>query len=614
MLEGVKVKTVPAVKNKRGKHGTQPGIDTTHSAVKENPSSKKQTTKITISFGNKDISFYNPLTFLQKFTAHSFLAIDIDTDKIRYVAGQKAGKVLSLQEHGALFLPEVDSDPLKSVKISLDNIQANVYKSGQKIHACIYSPDVTVRPVILPKMRKGKDLDNAIFFKIQAELTGFNEKSTWHYKIIDEFLKDDIKYYKVIVLVVPGDVISSYLGIFERSGLTPQTLTVRPIAINHAFNKLIDHDGADVLVDISYGLTHINFIRNGALEYTRTVTTGASNLEVAVRGKKGKILADESLVLNEEDGLSKEGALRPELLRKALAMRLNALETHQNPVLRLFKNELQNSLDYFNSLDKDVKVKRVFLTGYGIQKESLVSFLKNTLALPVFILTPKIEDSNFLSQGEYLTPIGASIESNDPFNLVPDTFRSNLLFKRLNYAAVLMAVFIAFGLYSYNHVLDLTINALYSQVQYRTQQYKVLNPIEAEYIKGQEEINKNDLEISKLKKQIHPGSPITDLMRLFSNETPDQIQLRTINLNRISPVQLKKHINSSGIPAKANKDNTFIVRVSGEVSGDYLMSDVILINYMDRLRNLGYFNNIEVSDKLKKNHEHKMLFEFKAIL
>ena len=177
-----------------------------------------------------------------------------------------------------------------------------------------------------------------------------------------------------------------------------------------------------------------------------------------------------------------------------------------------------------------------------------------------------------------------------------------------------MALFIAFGLYSYNHVLDLTINALNSQVKYRTQQYKVLNPIEAEYIKSQEEIKKNDLEISKLKKQILTGSPITDLMRLFSNETPDQIRLRAINLNRISPVQLKNHINSSGTPAIANKDNFFIVRVSGEVSGDYLMSDVILINYMDRLRNLGYFKNIEVSDKLKKNHEHKMLFEFKATL
>ncbi len=566
------------------------------------------------SFGDRDVTFNEPLSFSQRLIAQSFLSIDIDTDKIRYVAGKSTSRKMFINERGVLHLPETDNNKLKATKILLDNIHANIYKSGQSIHACLYSPDVTIRPLLLPKMRKGSELNNAVYYKLQTELSGFNDKSIWRFKISEEIVIDEAKYFKIIVLVVPGDVIQSYLDLFDASGLQLETITVRPVALNNAFNKLVFDGGNDVLVDISYALTHINFISNGTLEYTRTIASGASNFEVAIRGKKGKILENDSFVLEEEDGISKEGALRPELLRKALGLRLNALKTQQNPVLRLFKNELQHSLEYFNSIDKKKPVKRIFLSGYGIQKESLVSFLKNNLKLPVFVLSPKIEDGSVLEHGEYLTSIGTNIESDDPFNLVPKSYRTNVLFKRLNYAAVLVAFIAMLGLYNYNHVLDLTISSLNSQVQYQTQQYNVLNPVEAEYIKDMQLVKTNNTTIAELKKKLLPGSPIVDLMKLFSNETPDQIVITSINLNRISPVLQKSRTASNTNGNQTPGMDSYIIRVSGEVSGDYLMSDVILINYMDRLRGLGYFKSIDISDKMKKNNMHKMLFEFKAIL
>jgi Tfp pilus assembly PilM family ATPase len=584
----------------------------------ENGFSKANSAVADKSYKSISTSFSEKPTFVQSLSAQNFISIDIDIDSIRYIIGTSSGRSIFVKDMGIAIIPSEGDNHDKAVKLTLDNIKANVYKSGYNIHTSFFSPDVTLRQYTVPKMRKASELKNALFYMLQSDLPGFNEDSEWRYKIIDRPHEEDSNLENVIVLVVPGKVIHKYMGLLNSAGLAPATLVPRAVAVAQGFNRMVNNNIADMVVDISYDITHICYMRYGQLEFTRSLATGASNLEIAVHEKQDKILGPDSFQLKEEDGVSKKGALRPEMIRKVLTQRLRSLQAHQNPVLQLFKNELQHSLDHFDSLDKNQKVERIFLTGYGVQKESLLFFLKNNMKIPVFVLSPKLTENgtDVLKSGRYFSTLGTVADPKDVFNLVPQAYRSEVMFQRLNYiVGSLFILTIAIMGYltnlSYKNIDRLTVE--FEQVN---KKYEELNPVEVEYQSIQADIQKLIKDQEKFKKIIIDSAPILEILKLISNETPEQIILTELSLNSSNLVKMRRKKGRKSKKEKSVKDKntSYSIRISGTVNGDYLMSDVILINYIDHLKNLEYFTSIDVADKNKKNAKQKMQFEIKAKL
>lgn len=573
-----------------------------------------ETSKSLYKYENSNVEFFQNLSTLQFLSAHNFLAIDIDTDKIRYLTGKASSDKIQVKKWGVQVAPIGEKDRLKSTKLTLDNIKANYYKAGFKVHVCFFSPDITVRQFVLPKVRKSSELYNAVYYKLQTDLPGFSEKSQWRFKIIDEFQDNNVKYLRIVVVVVPSDLIKNLISMLEDAGLTPATLVPRSVASFHSFQKMITDSESDILVDISYDMTHINFIANSNLEYARNIASGAANLEIAVHDKKGKILGPDEITIKEEDGIGKNGALRPELIRKSLQTRLKLLQTQQNPVLQLFKNELQNSIEYFNGLNKNRKVNRVFLTGYGIQKESLLSFLKNNISQPVFVLAPKLEDEkNTLNFGQYFATIGTIIGSKDTFNLIPKEYRSKQIFKSLNYLVSIILVLVLLGLFYLNSLIDSENESIHKELNSVAVQYEELNPIESEYQKHEKEIQNTKSEAARLLKLVKHGSPVINVLKFLSNETPEQIVLSDFSLSSGRTVLAGRR----GVQNQNKQGNTgpeYVVSFSGNVVGDYLMSDITLINYVDHLKNLNFFEAIEISQKDKKSDQQSLRFEIRATL
>lgn len=566
-------------------------------------------------YENSNSEFFDSLSIGQQLKAHNFLAIDIDSDKIRFLTGKAAGQNIHAKKWGVQVAQDYEKNRQKGIKLILDNISTQHYKAGYKVYISFFSPDVTFRQFVLPKVKKLKELTNAIYFKLQADLPGFNENSKWRYKIIDEFSENGVKYIRIVVFVVPDESISNLIELLDSAGLRPETLIPRSVASSHAFNRMIHESKSDVLVDISYDITHLNFISDSELEYARNIASGASNLEVAVHDKKGKILGPDSISINEEDGIGKNGATRPDKIRQSLKSRLKLLQAQQNPVLQLFKNELQNSIDYFNNLNKDKEVKRIFLAGYGIQKESLLSFLKENMKLPVFVLSPKLEktQNNALQFGQFFSTIGTIIKPNNPFNLIPKSYRNNQKFKRLNYLVILVFIFLVIGLGYVNNVVNLSVDAVRNQLDNIENQYKKLNPVETEYQRVLKEIQSTKNEQARLGQILNEPGPIVNIMKFISNETPQQIVLHELSVfpEKISASSKKRRVSAEQ-PKIIKKSYT--IKISGNVVSDYLMSDITLINYIDHLKNLKFFKSIEISQKYKKSDNQIFSFEIKATL
>ena len=561
--------------------------------------------------------FSESLGFLQNINAHKFLAIDIDSDKIRYISGKMAGKVISVTTNDAQVFPDRDTNSDKILQVTLANIKTNVYKSGMKIHVSFYSPDITLKVIELPKMRKEKEIQSALYFKLQTDLPGFNDDNLWRYKALGTLEKDEGEFQRFLVLVIPKFIVEKYMNILLRTGLKPDTLVPRPIALVNTYERLVKDPGHDVLVDISYGLTHIISLNGSHIEFTRTLSTGAANLEAAVHDKKSVLMTPDTFKVGQDPGIGREGALKPEAIRKALKIKLRALNAHQNPVLQLFKNEIQNSMEYLRTQTAAGGNLRLFLTGYGIQKENLIGYLKNQLSVPVFILTPRLGNREYTRCGEFSAALGAIAPAKSPFNVVPDEYKVNALFKQLN---ILLFVLGSMALSSVTY-MTMTTNASIAENQAALEnlqkRYQQLNPIEVEYQAVKQNIKKVDGERNRLLAAIEAASPLTEVMKMLSNETPEQIILTELRISSSSGlgIERKKRSRKSKKNKKAKptaEHREYNVRLLGYVNGDYLMSDVILINYLDRLKKVGYFKNISVSEKSKRNASQKMSFEVKA--
>jgi len=617
--EQLRIKTIEQAESEHSA-SEQPEAEQAESENMENKLPKVENQKwdndpSIMKFSEAEVNFFNKLSFTQQISAHNFIAFDIDTDKIRYISGKSAGKNILIKESGVYVFPSTEKDRNKALQLTLDNIKTNAYKSGYKVHVSFFSPDVSIRQFILPKMRKSTDLENAINYKLLSDLPGFNEKSHWKYRVLEEFVEGGSKQLRVVVLIVPGDVINNLISMFENTGLIPETIIPRSVALHQAFEKMVPDTQSDMLVDISYDSTHINYITDGNLQYTRSLATGAANLEVAVHDKKDKILGPDTFKMQEEEGISKSGALRPDKIRKSLQQRLKVLQVQQNPVLQLFKNELQHSSDHFDNLKQGRDVKRMFLTGYGIQKESLLSFLKNNMKIPVFVLSPKFKEktSNNLSNGQYFSTIGTVIDANNPFNLVPKEFRSHVMFKRLSYFVIVIMLLTFAGAFRLASLSNEKIDQLNTKLSEVQNQYNLLNPIEVEYQQYSTGIKKVKDEQKNLLNAVVPAGPVVEIMRVISNETPEQIILESITLSQYGRSLLTAPKRKGRIKSKdtaAQFENT--LTLEGSVNGDYIMSDVILINFVDHLKNLGLFKNIEITDKDKKNSKQRMSFQIKA--
>ena len=573
-----------------------------------------------VEYKDVKINLFRRLSVMQFLNATKFIALEIETDKVKYIIGKASKKAMRVIEWGVEICPDGGGNRDKEIKDILSNIKTRYDNSGCKLYVSFFSMDFTLRQYVLPKVKKIKELKNALSFRLQAELPGYNENTKWCYKIIDEFSSNDTKYLRIIVIVIPGDVINYIMNLLEDSGLKPEILIPKPIASYNAFKKFISDRDADILVDLSYNITQINFITRKNIEYTRDIKSGASNLEFAIHDKKDPASGSDTISVHE--GITENGASRPEMIRKALQLRLKTLQVQQDPVLQLFKNELENSIEYFNNQYSKKGARRIFLTGYGIQKESLLSFLVNNMNLPIFVLSPQLNRSskNALQFGQYFSTIGTALGINDSFNLIPDEFIRRIRFKNLNYLMSIIIIMFFLGLGYFNHSMKTSITYLKTQLTNVKKQYATLNPAEIEYNKTLAKITNLKAEQTELFGFMKKRSPLIETLKFLSNETPEQIVLKEISVsvrnNRSLRERNQKIVNrgSNSNNQTKNSEAEYVLQFKGNVVSDYLMSDITLINYVDHLKNLNVFKEVDLVYQDKTSSRQSMSFEIKAIL
>ncbi len=542
--------------------------------------------------------FYQALPLLQKINARKTLGLDIDPEKVRYVLTKKTKNEIQVLEWGVQKFPSEEKDRDKALQIALENIKSKVYKKGMVVNVSIFSPEISSRHLIFPKMKRTSDLEKAIYNKNETDLQNFDKKSIWRYEILDEFEHEDITKLRISIITVPGEVVEKYTRIFDHIGIELNSLVSRPSAIQATYRKMVFRPGRDLVIDIGYDLTQMCYLKNGNTEFIRNVSIGARNLEVTIHSGSEGEKKDEQISLN---GKKESDSNSSEKLRSKLVSRIQELKNKQNPVLHTFFSEILRSLAFFQGKSTTQFIERIFITGYGIRKESLMPYLKSRLNMPLFILTPQFEerDSRTTEFGEYFSTLGTAVQDKEEANLLPKSYKNRLVYKKLNLLLVGVALLLAAGLTYLSFGQDQIIKEKKQLIIRYKKDYDRLNPIEGKYIQVIQAISDVNKKNAELKSYIAAKPPLTEVMRLFSNETPKYVRIDRIYFRKIAVDKDKP---------KFKNDFSYVIDVEGGVTSEALMANVSLINFVNHLIDLKFFKHIELLNKLKQSDEQETTF------
>ncbi len=591
-----KIQTVP-----RNTAKANPSENKTKIA-KKSPKPKTSEKKMDVKSFSEN--FYSPLPLLKKMNSRRCLALDIDVDKVRYIVGKKSGDLIQVEKWGIQKFPAEISHRFKALQITMEHLKQKLYKNGTEVRVSIFSTDFIIKNEVFPVMKKKSELERAILFKYREEVKHYkDEKFAWGYDVIEQFEEHGVKKVRVQVVFAPWETINRYVYIFEHLKMPVVQLIPRPAALIAAYERMVEVPKSDLLINISYDFTQILYLKGGRLEYIRNLGIGSRNLEFTIHNDSGEIaFGPQAESINPEQQLKNQDNSES-ILRKRLLERLKELKSKQNPVLHTFFSEILRSIAFIQGADRHNFIDRILLTGYGIQKESLVPYLKTRLNIPIFVIFPKLAGRSLSEQlkfGEFFTTIGTLLQKYDGFNLLPKKFKERILYGKLG-CWLYFLILVHFLINGYMSMVQYEYyNRQAALVQTKEKEYAILNPFEQSYKQLLQLIGTIKKQNDKLKSQVETRPPILEMMRLLSNITPKNIHLDAFVFRKLEAGG--KLVNEEALKNMPK----YAVTIEGEISGDFVNGDVTLINFINSLDNLKFFKTIKLDHK-ERDQEKKVI-------
>jgi type IV pilus assembly protein PilM len=563
--------------------------------------------------------FFKPLPFSKKLSAKNVLAIDIGTDQIHYIVGKKNKNTIHIKKWGSEELNTEELDRFRSIEIALKYIKDIAFRRGMAVYVGFFSPDINIRQLVLPKL-KPKELRNTIFFKNKTDLPNFSDDVIWDYSILETFTENNSEKVRVLVTVVPRDIIDMYLDVLKRARLKPDSLVPRPFALLSAYKKLIIEPGNHVLVDIGRNTTQICFFTERKLRAVRNFAVGSNNLLKAIQNEENSEKEKHSYLkfdaqsspIGEPEGENKS----PLNMRERLLKKVESIKSKHNPILHVLLNEIFRSLEFFRGSEDEYYISKVFVSGAGLQIESVMPFLKNGIHYPVKAISPQFskKDTNYHEYSDFIGVVGLGLLLDKRLNMLPEEFRQKELFKNLNKITGIIIFFTLVYLSFITYLNKSESNQYTRSIKNIENQYNQLNPVEKIHKDLLEQISEIENQKQELLSFIIKDAQLIETLKLFSNELPPEIRLNSLEFSRyISPETPRKRANSNE-DSQPSTTFKYLIGINGQITGEYFMGDIILINFINKLNDLGYFKKIDLLNKEKNPEQQKFIFQLELFL
>lgn|GEM_PF-1077976 len=314
-------------------------------------------------------------------TKTNLVGLDVGSYSIKAVSFSLSGSRPRLDNF--LYLPTpaesyVDGSIVLADVIA-ENIRSNWKKSFNiKKIALAVSPQHATLKQLWVDISSGAPIEEVIKWELEKYLPLPVEEMMLNHQILNQ----EENQVEVIAGASPMHQIDSMLRMCRLARLNPQTIEIPFLSLFRLFmaaEKPLKSKAAYFLIDIGASQTMLIFVADGMLSFLRSIPIAGNSFTQAIaRGLNLKFEEAESLKLT-------KATLNPE---EATEEPYNYILKALEPVLKEFVQELQRSIDFYQSRSSSALELKVLLSGGGSLIKGFSEFLSGALGVEVSLWRP----------------------------------------------------------------------------------------------------------------------------------------------------------------------------------------------------------------------------------
>jgi len=462
--------------------------------------------------------------------------------------------------------------------------------------------EISIRNLRMPKVSK-KELREAVMWSSKKSLPFDVDEAMLDYAVMGEMKESGIDKLDVLLIATHREEIDLQVAFLESIGITPERLTLDPLAIWGVYRQFPDlhKEGSVMIVELGEQSSYINFINDQILRFVREINIAGKDFTAALSGnittQKGRINVDIETAnrLKMEYGIPDEnetGVTDEGISFQQLSTRL------RQPLERLIQ-EMQRSLEYYKKEMSYSTVEQIYVTGGCAKMRNLEAYLSQHLkasredGVAVKILDPLeyIEIGSGITDREALEqvstslsgPIGLVSSKHPDLNLLPERLKLLPRQRKLKSAAVFTGLIAGLLMIGTSLFMVFQNNIFEEELQSIRHSYEQIAPQEREYKAAVAQQNQVVTQLQDLRDQIQIETLDSRPLKLLSNMVPANFALDQVNVE-LAP------------------DRTHMtLEISGNIYGSVTDSEIDLIEFYQRLMTTDYFNQVQLLEKRKLN-------------
>lgn len=352
--------------------------------------------------------------------AKKFISIDLGAKNIKLVIGSEKNGIYAIDKMDMIPTPSdaysdgklLDSDTITKT------VQSIILENGinqKNVSLTINSTTIITREISLPAARS-EDLDNMVQYEIGQYLPIEMNQYVVEYKLIEEYVEDNVKKNKIFIAAVPKHLVDSYYNFIKQLNLYPYAMDIHSNAVSKLFTGKIrindGHTASDkniAVLDIGCKSINVSLISKGKLKFNRLINQGSSDIDMNIAN-----------VFNIPFEEAEKRKLNGSILRLIGEVNEsdNMLFEAAKNVVDFWVQDIQRIFQFFESRNTNSRIEEVYLYGGGANLKGLSEYMKAAMNMPVdsiislsSIKLPKAQDASKVDIKFYLNAIGAIAKS-----------------------------------------------------------------------------------------------------------------------------------------------------------------------------------------------------------
>ena len=260
----------------------------------------------------------------------------------------------------------------------------NINAQKFKLVSAVAGQQVVIRPIPMTKM-KPEEVRQAIRFEAERYLPYPVADATVSGTILSEDVGDG-RQMEVLLVAVPNEIVEAAREVIKMAEVEPAGITLEPLALQKSLQFCLSEsqlNGTVVLVNVGASFSSINIFSAQRLKHNRTISIAGNSFTKAI-GQSLNVSFDEAEKIKKEKGVIKVDGGGGEDVAPTTQKIFNLVE----PVLKDFVTEVQRSIDYYRSRNKDEGIDLVVLSGGTAAFKNIETYLSKEFGVDCMVANP----------------------------------------------------------------------------------------------------------------------------------------------------------------------------------------------------------------------------------